>query len=41
VLKSNSTPVLRLEEAVEGVWDRERLGVVMLAMLVVLRWEKR
>ena len=41
VLKSYSAPVLRLEEAVLGVWDRERLGVVMLAMLVVLQWEKR
>ena len=41
VLKSYSALMLKLDEAVVGVWERERPGVVMLAMLVVLRWEKR
>ena len=41
VLKSYSAPKLRLELAVVGLWDSDRLGVVRLAMLVVLRWAKR
>jgi hypothetical protein len=39
LLKSYSGLELKLDEELVGLWDKDRLGVVMLAMLVVLQLE--
>jgi hypothetical protein len=41
VLKSYSAAGLRLEDGVDGVWDKDRLDGVMLAKLAVVRRDKR
>lgn len=36
-MKSYSAAMLKLDDALVGVWERERLGIAILAALVVLR----